>query len=466
MGEPSRLSVTYCTIPPVAMMTAVGAHAPIVAAFRNGPPAALDAAAAAGETVSFSHTTRGRNGSLECKMDGYTYAGTTQGTSAMGSEYYVGVVGSDESMTLYKASHAYEVMQMLDAAKEIDDAMVAKFKAQDHSAPIEYMDTLAGRDRLVATFADQRNKSGLIKARQQVISEDKLESPLVGKVLESALEAKALETASKSELDEQFLTQKPIPPFNMAATEPEDAYPLERILPMVDMQAVDARPLVDEAKSLSQGALPSDWVEQLPSVIAESLTSLSAAKSPSDKRRMAATLTMATVLIELSRARASAVNQRKRVIELVNEKVALDVPSVLVERILKEFLTHTVRPGRGDSAAKPVTHSRRSQRDQHKAMAYVIVLLLHYHGFLLSPVIVHKLRLDLGISIQRLLQHAKTLGCTIIRKGKAGSGTKRKRSADSEVAAISGPAYSISLTVPLEFRDLERQKKRGPGQGN
>merc|ERR1712065_8931 len=235
----TRLAMSEREIPVVFGATATaasvvtkGTAGPIVTHFCNGPPSILDnAVSEEGVPIPFDHRTSSKGSELK-RMEGkFEFVGER----AKDSDYYVGVIeneGEDgERMLLYRAPHAYSMVQNVCALEELDRAREELYKKQLNSETGAYAIVRRTKDLLTEAFGARKSKLYMRQERAFAVDEKKLAGEVVGKIMQNAVKAQSKSFASDAELQDRAREQKPIPPCVPDAEDPAGAYPLEQMIP-------------------------------------------------------------------------------------------------------------------------------------------------------------------------------------------------------------------------------------------
>ena len=388
------------------------------------------------------------------------------GERAKDSDYYVGVIeneGEDgERMLLYRAPHAYSMVQNVCALEELDRAREELYKKQLNSETEAYAIVRRTKDLLTEAFGARKSKLYMRQERAFAVDEKKLAGEVVGKIMQNAVKAQSKSFASDAELQDRAREQKPIPPCVPDAEDPAGAYPLEQMIPRSELSTIEVDAFIEKAKQHTHTSDDiSQWLLNVPNFLKAALQTVGDETSRKSAMRKSRILLYAAGILAAAQAPQQLAKREAKMYAWLEESTFV-LPAAINKRIVRTFMSQKVTlPAREDKPT--IVISQRTRRDVDKAISYIIALLLHVYDFHVPNNVAGGLCEDLRIADKKLIKYVRAMGCTVHAAGAARRG-KRPRDSDTVKNAKLPPLnqgnVSIVLQVPLTFNDLSNKRRK------
>ncbi|ODQ80421.1 hypothetical protein BABINDRAFT_161364 [Babjeviella inositovora NRRL Y-12698] len=289
------------------------------------------------------------------------------------------------------------------------------------------------RNALGEAFGTKKAKKAITDQERNRVDAEKLSNVELDIV--DAVKSSTLELPSRKELAQNVSNERPVPPCNADATNVEDVYAVESIIPAHEWEFLRVSPILKEKDAKKRAEMlpfaTSAFVNaHLPAILSSSQT------------------TKLQLLYYTSLLMGVYENRRTSNKDNLSEKLN-NPPDVLVDGILDRF-----------AIARPGAFGRSKDRGfvidpQHedKLLCYILCLVLHIDSFMVE---ISPLAQELSLKPSKLVNLFKTLGC----------GVKSATVAQADAYGIPKSAASTykiaSLRVPFKVPEMTRKgSKKG-----
>lgn len=358
---------------------------------------------------------------LHGENDRLEYIGQTDSESVTGSQYVVGVFNKKtNSVDLYKAP-------------VLVSKVVSKSKRDLAGPKIKNQGQVRGsvlRNALGEAFGTKKAKKAISDLERNRVDSDKLVDVAVDIVDTVKSASKGLPT--RKEMEASVSNDRPTPLANLDATDVEQIYPVENIIPSRELQSIRVNGILKE-KDIEKKL---DFFPYIPKSTKYIKKKLDIFKEPSQivKLQLLYYLTLLLGVYENRRCRS-----KDQLMEKLNSP-----PESLVDGILERF-----------TVARQGTFGRSKNRsffvDPHnedKLLCYILVIMLHLDNFIveISPV-----AQDIGLKPSKITSLFRIIGCIV----------KSATVAQAEAFGISKAdisTYKIAtLKVPFKLPEMSRR---------
>lgn len=358
---------------------------------------------------------------LHGENDRLEYIGQTDSESVTGSQYVVGVFNKKtNSVDLYKAP-------------VLVSKVVSKSKRDLAGPKIKNQGQVRGsvlRNALGEAFGTKKAKKAISDLERNRVDSDKLADVAVDIVDTVKSASKGLPT--RKEMEASVSNDRPTPLANLDATDVEQIYPVENIIPSRELQSIRVNGILKE-KDIEKKL---DFFPYIPKSTRYIKKKLDIFKEPSQivKLQLLYYLTLLLGVYENRRCRS-----KDQLMEKLNSP-----PESLVDGILERF-----------TVARQGTFGRSKNRsffvDPHnedKLLCYILVIMLHLDNFIveISPV-----AQDIGLKPSKITSLFRIIGCVV----------KSATVAQAEAFGISKAdisTYKIAtLKVPFKLPEMSRR---------
>ncbi|KAF9544915.1 DNA-directed RNA polymerase I subunit rpa49 [Mortierella hygrophila] len=277
------------------------------------------------------------------------------------------------------------------------------------------------------TFGTKKIKQQINSVARNAVNVSALDS--IAGILHDSIAAKTSALPSKESIKARADEDRPIPPFDLAATKVEDIYKIDSLITPAEYQVIPFKALLEKTNQ-PLAALPF----QNSSYVNGALT---AALSISKKDRHRIRLLM---YISILMAFRTIPDRKLDDSEIVN-KIMGDVPSVIMENLYERF---TETPEGVDKKRHTFT-----PKSKDKLLCWILAIALTLENFNMDA---GALTRDLSMKQTRVNELYKSLGCKVnelTATEKAQSGASNE-----EVKSMKRAILTVPLTFPLP--------KRGP----
>lgn len=286
---------------------------------------------------------------------------------------------------------------------------------------------LQAKNILGHTFGTKKIKQQINSVARNAVNVGALDS--IAGILHDSIAAKTNALPSKESIKAKADEDRPIPPFDLAATKVEDIYKIDTLITPAEYQVIPFKALLEKT-SQPLAALP----YQNSSYVNGALT---AALSISKKDRHRIRLLM---YISILMAFRTIPDKKLDDNETVN-RIMGDVPSVIMENLYERF---TESPEGVDKKRHTFT-----PKSKDKLLCWILAIALTLENFNMDA---GALTRDLSMKQTRVNELYKSLGCKVnelTAAEKAQSGASNE-----EVKTMKRAILTVPLTFPLP--------KRGP----
>lgn len=358
---------------------------------------------------------------LHGENDRLEYIGQTDSESVTGSQYVVGVFNKKKnSVDLYKAP-------------VLVSKVVSKSKRDLAGPKIKNQGQVRGsvlRNALGEAFGTKKAKKAISDLERNRVDSDKLADVAVDIVDTVKSASKGLPT--RKEMEASVSNDRPTPLANLDATDVEQIYPVENIIPSRELQSIRVNGILKE-KDIEKKL---DFFPYIPKSTKYIKKKLDIFKEPSQivKLQLLYYLTLLLGVYENRRCRS-----KDKLMEKLNSP-----PESLVDGILERF-----------TVARQGAFGRSKNRsffvDPHnedKLLCYILVIMLHLDNFIveISPV-----AQDIGLKPSKITSLFRIIGCVV----------KSATVAQAEAFGISKAdisTYKIAtLKVPFKLPEMSRR---------
>lgn len=358
---------------------------------------------------------------LHGENDRLEYIGQTDSETVTGSQYVVGVFNKKtNSVDLYKAP-------------VLVSKVVSKSKRDLAGPKIKNQGQVRGsvlRNALGEAFGTKKAKKAISDLERNRVDSDKLVDVAVDIVDTVKSASKGLPT--RKEMEASVSNDRPTPLANLDATDVEQIYPVENIIPSRELQSIRVNGILKE-KDIEKKL---DFFPYIPKSTKYIKKKLDIFKEPSQivKLQLLYYLTLLLGVYENRRCRS-----KDQLMEKLNSP-----PESLVDGILERF-----------TVARQGTFGRSKNRsffvDPHnedKLLCYILVIMLHLDNFIveISPV-----AQDIGLKPSKITSLFRIIGCIV----------KSATVAQAEAFGISKAdisTYKIAtLKVPFKLPEMSRR---------
>ncbi|OWF46596.1 DNA-directed RNA polymerase I subunit RPA49-like [Mizuhopecten yessoensis] len=350
---------------------------------------------------------------LVAETDQMAYVGQNFGTSADRSQnfcrYYVGVRDKDTGkMTICDA----EIFNMLPKLPGDNQE-----ESQKEDLSLSYAEK---NDFLTEAFGSKKKQKAM---------ENRLMNRSAAKSMETIMESASKQALSQRSHEPRHQVEDQtdgIPPCNKEAASRTEVYSLHNIISPGEMEALTTPAQVFFDSAYEQ---VKQWKEQktYPEYVTSHLMTMPLAES--ERWKMSKCLMYLHYLITLNNLNTHTLGQKT--------PLPVEWPGAVIEQLLKKF-TMKVESGGRIRRCRPA-------RLKDKTISYILVLCLMIDEY---EVEVTELMMDLKLSLERIQNHFRALGCTFTSK---------------KGVTMVGRPLSInfaSLNVPLTFPDPSARKKK------
>lgn len=289
------------------------------------------------------------------------------------------------------------------------------------------------RNALGEAFGTKKAKKAISDQERNRIDSDKL-TDVAMDIVDTVKQASS-ELPSRSDLQAIVSAERPTPKAYEDATDVEQIYPVESIIPKKELQYIRVSPIMSETNvevQLSMFPYLSN-----PKYISKKLETFKQS-SQTVKIQLLYYLSLLQGVFEMRR-----VNNKEKLLESLNSP-----PEVLIDGILDRF---TVAKG-GQMGRSRDRAFFISPQNEDKLLSFILTIILHLDNFIVE---ISPLAQDLGIKPSKIVTLYKALGATV----------KGSTVAQAEAFGIpksTASSYKIAtLKVPFKLPEITR-RGRGP----
>ncbi|QLG70190.1 hypothetical protein HG535_0A01290 [Zygotorulaspora mrakii] len=355
---------------------------------------------------------------LHGENDKLEYNGETDPESVTSNQYLVGIFNPEKkSVQLYKAP----LIASKIFSKHTKNLSGPTIKSND-------VRSSALRNALGEAFGTKKAKKAIADLERNRVDSDKLVDSAVDIV--DSVRTAAKDLPSRQQLEEQVTHDRPTPLANIDATDVEQIYPVENIIPKRELQVIRVGPLLKETDHEKR-------LELLPynksQYISKKLPALTQATQ----------MTKLQLLFYLSLLLGVYDNRR------VNNKVKLlerlSSPSeILLDGVLERFTV--LRAGQiGKSKDRSFVID---PQNEDKLLCYILVVILHLNNFIVE---ISPLAKELGLKPSKLVNLFRVIGAQV-------KGATVAQAEAFNIPKSSASTYKIAtLKVPFKLPQMTRR---------
>eukprot|EP00007_Cunea_sp_BSH-02190019_P007103 CAMPEP_0174240942 /NCGR_PEP_ID=MMETSP0417-20130205/21229_1 /TAXON_ID=242541 /ORGANISM="Mayorella sp, Strain BSH-02190019" /LENGTH=436 /DNA_ID=CAMNT_0015320117 /DNA_START=62 /DNA_END=1372 /DNA_ORIENTATION=- len=282
----------------------------------------------------------------------------------------------------------------------------------------------SSRKRLVETFGSKKRQQAQRRADlhniRKLEKDDIQSSAAIDSMLLEAAATAQERTNSSSEGQ-----RKTLPPYNLRAKTVEEAYDLQRMLPVSVWEAVPWKLFVNVAKRPSKLAQLRASGRDYPTFVLDHIAALNG-MGATEARRCAEKLSVLTFLIRIHKLVESVGKRSLPALDVLHEKT--HIPIELLDEIVPMFAVK-----RGSLWSMPT-------ENRMLLINAILVIMLHVDGFK-TPL--GSIASDLRMTDDRLKVHFGAIGCKLRN------------------AQVNNKSVSVAvLTVPLEFAQVSKGRRK------
>lgn len=355
---------------------------------------------------------------LHGENDTLEYDGATDPETLGANQYVVGVFNPQKkSIQMYRAP----VVVAKVVSKHTKNLSGPSIKNSD-------VRSLTSRNALGEAFGTKKAKKAIADLERNRVDSDKLVDSAIDIV--DSVKTASKDLPSRQELEEKVAQDRPTPLANVDATDVEDIYPIENIIPKREWQIIRVGPLLketDEEKRLE--LLPYNKSKY----IAKKLPSLTQATQMT-KLQLLFYLSLLLGVYENRRA-----NNKMKLLERLDSP-----PDILLDGILERF---TVQRAGQVGKSKDRSYFIDPQNED-KLLCYILVIVLHLNNFIVE---ISPLAKEFGLKPSKIVNLFRVIGAQV----------KSATVAQAEAFGIpksSASTYKIAtLKVPFKLPQMTRR---------
>ncbi|CAI4735195.1 BDM_1a_G0045170.mRNA.1.CDS.1 [Saccharomyces cerevisiae] len=352
------------------------------------------------------------------------YEGYTDSSSQASNQYVVGLFNPEKkSIQLYKAP----VLVSKVVSKSSKNLRGPKIKSKSDTRPS------ALRNALGEAFGTKKAKKAIADLERNRIDSDKLTDSAIDIVDSVRTASKDLPT--RAQLDEITSNDRPTPLANIDATDVEQIYPIESIIPKKELQFIRLSSILKEAdKEKKLELFP---YQNNSKYVAKKLDSLT---HPSQMTKLQLLYYLSLLLGVYENRR---VNNKTKLLERLNSP-----PEILVDGILSRFTV--IKPGQfGRSKDRSYFID---PQNEDKILCYILAIIMHLDNFIVE---ITPLAHELNLKPSKVVSLFRVLGAIV----------KGATVAQAEAFGIpksTAASYKIAtMKVPFKLPEMTR-RGRGP----
>lgn len=358
---------------------------------------------------------------LHGENDRLKYEGVTDPTSTSSNQYVVGVYNAKkQTVQLYKAP-------------VISSKVVSKYSKTLSGPTIKSKSGDARpsdlRNALGEAFGTKKAKKAIADLERNRIDSDKLTDSAIDIV--DSVRTAAKDLPSREQLEEKVTQERPTPLANVDATDVEQIYPIENIIPNREWQFIRVGPILKETDQEKR-------LEMLPYTKSQYLGKKLATLTQSAQTTKLQLLYYLSILLGVYDNRR--VNNKMKLMERLNSP-----PDTLLDGILERFTI--LRAGQvGKSKDRSFLID---PQNEDRLLCYILVIVMHLNNFMVE---ISPLAKELGLKPSKIVNLFRVIGAYV----------KGATVAQAEAFGIpksSASTYKIA-TLKVPFK-LPQMTKRG-----
>lgn len=356
---------------------------------------------------------------LHGENDRLEYEGSTDSNSTDANQYVVGVYNpSKKAIQLYKAP----VIDSKVISKSCKNLSGPKIKSQK-----EIRNSVL-RNALGEAFGTKKAKKAIADLERNRVDSDKLADSAIDIVDSVRTAAKGL--PSRQELEDKITLDRPTPVANVDATDVEQIYPVENIIPKREWQFIRVGAFLKEND-------PEKRLEMLPytksQYISKKLPTLTQA-AQTTKLQLLYYLSLLLGIYENRR-----VNNKVKLLERLNSP-----PEMLLDGVLERFtISKASQIGRSKDRSFVI-----DPQNEDKLLCHILILVMHLHNFIVE---ISPLAKELALKPSKVVSLFRVIGAVV----------KGATVAQAEAFGIpksSASTYKIAtLKVPFKLPQMTRR---------
>lgn len=355
---------------------------------------------------------------LHGENDRLEYEGRTDLGSMDSKQYAVAVYNPDKkSVQLYKAP----VLDAKVVPKSTKSLAGPAIKSSDVQASVM-------RTSLGETFGTKKAKRAIADLERNRIDSDKLADSAVDIVDSVKTASKDLPT--RTDLEKSVTMDRPTPAANVEATDVEQIYPVENIIPKREWSFLPVGSLLKEAD-------PEKRLEMLPYSKSQYLTKKLPTLTQETQTTKLQMLYYLSLLLGVYENRR--VSSKDRLLEKINTP-----PDTLLDGVLDRFTV----PRSGQVGKSKNRSFFIDPQNEDKLLCYILILTLHLNNFIVE---ISPLAQELGLKPSRIVNLFRVIGAIV----------KGATVAQAEAFGIpksSASTYKIAtLKVPFKIPQMTRR---------
>ncbi|CCF58023.1 hypothetical protein KAFR_0D03750 [Kazachstania africana CBS 2517] len=308
------------------------------------------------------------------------YEGSTDGLSKDGTQSVIGVFNKEKnSIELYRAP----ILVSKVISKSTKRLAGPEIKNAEVRASVS-------RNALGEAFGSKKAKKAIADLERNRIDSDKLTDVAIDIVDSVRTASKDLPT--RKELDEAVSNDRPTPLANLEATDVEQIYPLENIIPKRELQFIRVGHILKETDNEKR-------LEFFPftssKYISKKLVTLT---QPSQMVKLQLLYYLSLLLGVYENRR---VNNKVKLLERINSP-----PETLIDGVLDRFTV--ARPGQfGRSKDRSFFVN---PQNEDKLLCYILTIVLHLDNFIVE---ISPLAQELGLKPSKIVSLFRTIGAIV-----------------------------------------------------
>ncbi|EDO19068.1 hypothetical protein Kpol_2000p33 [Vanderwaltozyma polyspora DSM 70294] len=350
------------------------------------------------------------------------YEGSTDSTASDSVQYVVGVYDpSKKNIKLYKAP----LVQCKVISKSSKKLKGPKIKSNETRMSIL-------RNALGEAFGTKKAKKAIMDLEKNRVDADKLVESAIDIV--DSVKAASKDLPSKADLDEMVSNDRPTPLANVEATDVEEIYPINNIIPKREWQFIRVGPIIKEEDQEQK-------LEMFPYTKSQYISKKLSTLSQSNNMTKLQLLYYLSLLLGVYDNRRA--NNKDKLLEKLNSP-----PEILIDGVLDRFTIS--RPGQfGKSKDRSYFID---PQNEDRLLCFILTIILHLDNFIVE---ISPLAQELGLKPSKVVSLFRILGCIV-------KGATVSQAEAFGIPKSAASTYKIaSLKVPFKLPEMVR-RGRGP----
>lgn len=356
---------------------------------------------------------------LHGENDRLEYEGATNQESADSNQYVVGVYNpGKKALKLYKAP----LIDSKVVSKSYKNLSGPKIKSQK-----EIRNSVL-RNALGEAFGTKKAKKAIADLERNRVDSDKLVDSAIDIVDSVKTAAKGLPT--RQELEDKITLDRPTPVANVDATDVEQIYPVENIIPKKEWQFIRVGALLKESD-------PEKRLEMLPYTKSQYVSKKLPAFTQATQTSKLQLLFYLSLLLGVYENRR--VNNKVKLLERLNSP-----PEILLDGILERFtISKASQIGRSKDRSFTI-----DPQNEDKLLCHILIIVMHLNNFIVE---ISPLAKELALKPSKIVSLFRVIGAVV----------KGATVAQAEAFGIpksSASTYKIAtLKVPFKLPQMTRR---------